>query len=52
MNAHPDRTRFLRRSLQLDGVASGLCGVPLLTAVMLFTRLEVVGLARRREMVG
>jgi hypothetical protein len=32
MNAHPDRTTFLRRSLQLDGIASGLCGVLLLAA--------------------
>ncbi len=30
MNTQSDRTRFLRRSLQLDGVASGLCGVLLL----------------------
>lgn len=30
MNTQPDRTMFLRRSLQLDGVASGLCGVLLL----------------------
>jgi hypothetical protein len=32
MNANTDRTRFLRRSLQLDGLASGLCGVLLLAA--------------------
>ena len=32
MNTHPDRTRFLRRSLQLDGIASGLCGLLLLAA--------------------
>jgi len=30
MSANPDRTRFLRRSLQLDGIVSGLCGVLLL----------------------
>lgn len=30
MNARSDRTMFLRRGLQLDGVASGLCGVLLL----------------------
>ena len=30
MSANPDRTTFLRRSLQLDGIASGLCGVLLL----------------------
>jgi hypothetical protein len=30
MNAPTDRTTFLRRSLQLDGIASGLCGVLLL----------------------
>ena len=27
MNANTDRASFLRRSLQLDGIASGLCGV-------------------------
>lgn len=32
MSAPADRTLFLRRSLQLDGVASGLCGVLLLAA--------------------
>jgi hypothetical protein len=32
MNAHADRTTFLRRSLQLDGIASGLCGILLLAA--------------------
>ncbi len=30
VNTRSDRTMFLRRSLQLDGVASGLCGVLLL----------------------
>jgi hypothetical protein len=32
MNTNPDRTTFLRRSVQLDGIASGLCGVLLLAA--------------------
>ena len=32
MSAPMDRTTFLRRSLQLDGIASGLCGVLLLAA--------------------
>ena len=32
MNANTDRTSFLRRSLQLDGIASGLCGVLLVAA--------------------
>lgn len=32
MNANTDHTRFLRRSLQLDGIASGLCGVLLVAA--------------------
>lgn len=32
MNANTDRTSFLRRSLQLDGIASGLCGVLLVVA--------------------
>jgi hypothetical protein len=30
MNTPTDRTTFLRRSLQLDGIASGLCGALLL----------------------
>src|SRR6266852_2061176 len=32
MNANTDRASFLRRSLQLDGIASGLCGVLLVAA--------------------
>jgi hypothetical protein len=32
MNREIDRTLFLRRSLQVDGIASGLCGVILLVA--------------------
>jgi hypothetical protein len=32
MNTNPDRTTLLRRSLQLDGIASALCGVLLLAA--------------------
>jgi hypothetical protein len=32
MNTLADRTTFLRRSLQLDGIASGLCGALLLLA--------------------
>lgn len=32
MSPNPDHTSFLRRSLQLDGIASGLCGVLLLAA--------------------
>jgi hypothetical protein len=32
MNTTIDRTTFLRRSLQLDGIASGLCGALLLLA--------------------
>ncbi len=32
MSAPTDRTTFLRRSLQLDGIASGLCGILLLAA--------------------
>jgi hypothetical protein len=47
MNTQTDHTRFLRRHLQLDGIASGLCG-----ARLLFAMLEVVGLTRLREMVG
>jgi hypothetical protein len=43
MSANPDRTSFLRRSLQLDGVASGLCGVLLLAAASPIA--PVIGLA-------
>ena len=32
MNANTDRASFLRRSLQLDCIASGLCGVLLVVA--------------------
>lgn len=32
MSTMADRTTFLRRSLQLDGIASGLCGVLLAAA--------------------
>jgi hypothetical protein len=43
MSANRDRTSFLRRSLQLDGVASGLCGVLLLAAASPIA--PVIGLA-------
>jgi hypothetical protein len=43
MNVNTDRTRFLRRSLQLDGIASGLCGVLLVVAASLISAL--MGLA-------
>jgi uncharacterized membrane protein len=43
MNANTDRTSFLRRSLQLDGIASGLCGVLLVAAA--FPISAVIGLA-------
>jgi hypothetical protein len=43
MNANTDRTSFLRRSLQLDGIASGLCGVLLLAAASPIA--AVIGLA-------
>jgi len=43
MNTQSDRTMFLRRSLQLDGVASGLCGVLLLAGAGPVTAL--IGLA-------
>ena len=43
MNANTDRTRFLRRSLQLDGIASGLCGVLLVVAASPIS--AVIGLA-------
>jgi hypothetical protein len=43
MNANTDRTSFLRRSLQLDGIASGLCGVLLLAAASPIS--AVIGLA-------
>ena len=43
MNANTDRTSFLRRSLQWDGIASGLCGVLLLAAASPIS--AVIGLA-------
>jgi hypothetical protein len=43
MNTQTDRTRFLRRSLQLDGIASGLCGILLLAAASPISAL--IGLA-------
>jgi hypothetical protein len=43
MSAPTDRTTFLRRSLQLDGIASGLCGVLLLAAAAPIS--AVMGLA-------
>lgn len=43
MNVNTDRTRFLRRSLQLDGIASGLCGVLLVAAASPIS--AVIGLA-------
>jgi hypothetical protein len=43
MNANTDRTSFLRRSLQLDGIASGLCGVLLVVAASSIS--AVIGLA-------
>ncbi len=43
MNAHTDRASFLRRSLQLDGIASGLCGVLLVAATSPIS--AVIGLA-------
>jgi len=43
MNANTDRASFLRRSLQLDGIASGLCGVLLVAAASPIS--AVIGLA-------
>ncbi len=43
MNANTDRACFLRRSLQLDGIASGLCGVLLVAAASPIS--AVIGLA-------
>ena len=43
MNANTDRTSFLRRSLQLDGIASGLCGLLLVVAASPIS--AVIGLA-------
>ena len=43
MHGALDRTMFLRRSLQLDGLASGLCGIALLVAASPVSRL--IGLA-------
>ncbi len=46
VSTQSDRTMFLRRSLQLDGVASGLCGVLLLAGARPASAL--VGLAEPR----
>ena len=43
MNTQTDRTRFLRRSLRLDGIASGLCGLLLVVAASPIS--AVIGLA-------
>ncbi len=43
MNANTDRASFQRRSLQLDGIASGLCGVLLVAAASPIS--AVIGLA-------
>ena len=43
MTTQTDRARFLRRSLQLDGIASGLCGVLLVAAASPIS--AVIGLA-------
>ena len=43
MNANTDRASFLRRSLQLDCIASGLCGVLLVAAASPIS--AVIGLA-------
>ena len=43
MNANTDRASFLRRSLQLDGIASGLCGVLLVATASPIS--AVIGLA-------
>ena len=43
MNANTDRASFLRRSLQLDGIACGLCGVLLVAAASPIS--AVIGLA-------
>ena len=43
MNANTDRASVLRRSLQLDGIASGLCGVLLVAAASPIS--AVIGLA-------
>jgi hypothetical protein len=58
MSAHPDRTTFLRRSLVVGSALVILAG-PLtlighlaVAAAAVFTAVEVVGLARRREMAG
>lgn len=52
MNANTDRTRFLRRSLQLDGLASGLCGVLLLAAAAPISALMGLADASIARVVG
>lgn len=49
MRTQTDRTTFLRRSLQLDGIASGLCGALLLVAaqpIAALVGLTAPGIAR------
>ncbi|HSL50576.1 MAG TPA: hypothetical protein VK878_16015 [Candidatus Deferrimicrobiaceae bacterium] len=53
MSPKTDPPTFLRRSLQLDGIASGLCAVlrPA-AAVRLFAGRELVGLTRPSGATG
>jgi hypothetical protein len=53
MSPKTDHPTFLRRSLQLDGIASGLCAVlrPA-AAVRLFAGRELVGLTRSSGATG
>jgi hypothetical protein len=49
MGTQTDRTTFLRRSLQIDGIASGLCGVILVLAaqpISTLIGLSAPGIAR------
>src|SRR3984893_4568684 len=52
MATQADHSRFLRRSLQLDGVASGLCGAVLLLAAQPFSTLFGLSTSGVARVVG
>jgi hypothetical protein len=52
MATQADHSRFLRRSLQLDGVASGLCGAVLLFAAQPISTLFGLSTAGVARVVG
>jgi len=52
MTAPADHSRFLRRSLQLDGIASGLCGAVLLLGAKPISALFGLSTAAIARVVG